>query len=167
MLSRSEACGKDGGEVKLYNCTCDIDLRKASENEMHYPNLKKYGFSERFEQEASFYEGLYPSRISEQHRYIYKVISEDGELQAEVSGKLHYAAEGTMDFPAVGDWVMIDRTDSRSGNAIIHNVLERKSVFVRQMAGTSGSVGGASSLSRFRLPNQHRRRYEPQSFPEN
>ena len=29
---------------------------------------------------------------------------EDGELQAEVSGKLQYAAECTMDFPAVGDW---------------------------------------------------------------
>ena len=97
---------------------------------MQYMNLKKYGFSERFEQEASFYEGLYPSRISEQHRYIYKVISEDGELQAEVSGKLHYAAEGTMDFPAVGDWVMIDRMDGNSGNAVIRNKRKKNRIWI-------------------------------------
>ena len=131
---------EDGGKVKLYNCTCNINLKKASENEMHYPNLKKYGFSERFEQEASFYEGLYPSRISEQHHYIYKVISEEGELQAEVSGKLHYAAGGTMDFPAVGDWVMIDRADKNSGNAVIRNILKRKSYFARRAAGTKEDV---------------------------
>lgn len=109
---------------------CNIDLRKASENGMQYTNLKKYGLTERFEEEASFYEGLYPE-VSEQHHYIYKVISEEGELQASVSGKLHYAAEGTMDFPAVGDWVMIDRIDGKSGNAVIRNILRRKA-FLRE-----------------------------------
>lgn len=107
---------------------------------MQYPNLKKYGFTERFEQEASVYEGLYPARVSEQHHYIYKVISEKGELQAEVSGKLHYAAEGTMDFPAVGDWVMIDRMDGNSGSAVIRNILKRKSFFARRAAGTKEDV---------------------------
>ena len=107
---------------------------------MQYTNLKKYGFNERFEQEASFYEGLYPARVSEQHHYIYKVVSEKGELQAEVSGKLHYAAEGTMDFPAVGDWVMIDRMDGNSGNAVIRNILRRKSFFARRAAGTKEDV---------------------------
>ena len=107
---------------------------------MQYRNLKKYGFTERFEQEASFYEGLHPARVSEQHHNIYKVISEEGELRAEVSGKLHYAAEGTMDFPAVGDWVMIDRTDENSGNAVIRNILKRKSYFARKAAGTKEDV---------------------------
>ena len=119
---------------------CNIDLRKASENGMQYTNLKKYGLTERFEEEASFYEGLYPARVSEQHHYIYKVISEEGELQASVSGKLHYAAEGTMDFPAVGDWVMIDRIDGKSGNAVIRNILRRKSFFARRAAGTKEDV---------------------------
>ena len=107
---------------------------------MQYTNLKKYGLTERFEEEASFYEGLYPARVSEQHHYIYKVISEEGELQASVSGKLHYAAEGTMDFPAVGDWVMIDRIDGKSGNAVIRNILRRKSFFARRAAGTKEDV---------------------------
>ncbi|MCP1224124.1 ribosome small subunit-dependent GTPase A [Sebaldella sp. S0638] len=102
-----------------------------------YLNLKKYGLSDRFEQEASLYRNLFPARITEQHRDLYKVMCEHGELIAGISGNLAYHAEDLMSFPAVGDWVMIDRTDSASGNAVIKNILGRKSVFVRQTAGTS------------------------------
>ena len=102
-----------------------------------YLNLKKYGLSDRFEQEASLYNNLFPARIIEQHRDLYKVVCEHGELMAGISGKLAYHAEDQMSFPAVGDWVMIDRTDNNSGNAVIKNILGRKSVFVRQTAGTS------------------------------
>ncbi len=94
---------------------------------MQYINLKKYGFTERFEQEASFYEGLYPARVSEQHHYLYKVISEEGEFRQAYRASSIMPAEGTMDFPAVGDWVMIDRVDGNSGNAVIRNILRRKS----------------------------------------
>ena len=102
-----------------------------------YLNLKKYGLSDRFEQEASLYKNLFPARVTEQHRDLYKVICEHGELIAGISGRLAYHAEDQMSFPAVGDWVMIDRTDNNSGNAVIKNILSRKSVFVRQTAGTS------------------------------
>ncbi len=107
---------------------------------MDYTNLKNYGLSGGFEQEAALYEGLYLARVVEQHRDLYKVIGEQGEIQAKVSGKLLYAADGTMDFPAVGDWVMIDRMDGTAGNAIINHILTRKSVFVRKAAGTSNAA---------------------------
>ncbi len=109
-------------------------------------NLKNYGLSERFEREATMYDGLFIARVSEQHRELYKVISEYGELDASVSGKFAYNAEGQTAFPAVGDWVMIDRTDGRTGNAIIHHILCRKSVLARQAAGTekSGQVIAAN-----------------------
>lgn len=103
-------------------------------------NLKDYGLIPRFEQEATMYEGLYIARVTEQHRELYKVISENGELNAEVSGKFVYNAYDNSDFPAVGDWVMIDRTDDGKGNAIIHQVLRRKSVFERKAAGTSNTI---------------------------
>ncbi len=45
-----------------------------------------------------------------------------------------------MDFPAVGDWVMIDRADKNSGNAVIRNILKRKSYFARRAAGTKEDV---------------------------
>jgi ribosome small subunit-dependent GTPase A len=107
---------------------------------MKYNNLIKYGLNDRFSQEATLYDGLYLARIAEQHRDLYKVVCEEGELQAEISGSLLYRAYDSTDFPAVGDWVMIDRTDDQSGNGIIHQVLRRKSVFERKAAGTSNSV---------------------------
>lgn len=104
---------------------------------MNYINLVKYGLTPRFEQEASLYEDMFLARVSEQHRDLYIVIGESGEMQAAVSGKLAFNARSVSDFPAVGDWVMVDRPDDSSGNAVIHNVLSRKSVFERKAAGTA------------------------------
>jgi ribosome biogenesis GTPase len=104
---------------------------------MMYSALNEYGLTERFEQEAILYEGLFLARVSQQHRGLYKVIAEAGELNAVVSGKLVYQADGQLGFPAVGDFVMIDRQGSDTGNAVIHHVLQRKSVFTRKAAGTA------------------------------
>ena len=100
-------------------------------------NLQRYGLTDRFEQEATMYEGLFLARVSVQHRDLYEVVGERGELCASVTGKLAYHAGNVVDFPAVGDWVMIDREDCGSGNAVIHHILRRKSVFTRQAAGTA------------------------------
>lgn len=98
--------------------------------------LKKYGLNDRFEQEATLHEGLHLARVLEQHRDLYKVICEQGQLYAGISGKLHHKAEDSLSLPGVGDWVMIDRTDGSSGNAIIHAIISRTSVFARLAAGT-------------------------------
>ena len=107
---------------------------------MNYVNLIKYGLTTYFQQEATLYNGMFLARVSEQHRDLYKVICENGEIQASVSGKLAYNASDTTNFPAVGDWVIIDRTNSSMGNAVIHHVLHRKSVFQRKAPGTSNTV---------------------------
>lgn len=99
-------------------------------------NLNNYGRTERFEEEAALYDGLYIARVTAQHRALYRVVGECGELDASVSGKLLYETDDQTAFPAVGDWVMIDRTDGGGGNAIIHHILHRKSVLTRQSAGT-------------------------------
>ncbi|MDD4402070.1 MAG: ribosome small subunit-dependent GTPase A [Desulfitobacteriaceae bacterium] len=98
-------------------------------------NLQKYGLDYYFVNESAIYVNLFIARVSEQHREQYKVITEYGELSAVVSGKLAYHADGKADFPAVGDWVMIDRIENNSGNAIIHHILSRKSRFTRKVAG--------------------------------
>ncbi|MDD4564348.1 MAG: ribosome small subunit-dependent GTPase A [Eubacteriales bacterium] len=107
---------------------------------MEYNNLIKYGLSDRFAQEATLYDGLFLARIIEQHRDLYKAVCEDGELHAGVSGNFIYRANDNSDFPAVGDWVMIDRRDDSAGNAVIHHILQRKSVFDRRAAGTANGV---------------------------
>jgi ribosome biogenesis GTPase len=109
----------------------------ALKNEAIYPNLTKYGFTEPFIQEAAACAGLFPARVTEQHRDMYRVVSENGELGAAVSGKLRLNAADPAGFPAVGDFVLIDRQDSAAGDAVIHSILSRRSVFARKAAGTA------------------------------
>jgi ribosome biogenesis GTPase len=107
---------------------------------MEYKNLIKYGLTDRFAQEATLYDSLYLARVTEQRRDLYKVVCENGELQAGVSGKFIYRANDNSDFPAVGDWVMIDRMDDSLGNGVIHHILQRKSLFERRAAGTGNNI---------------------------
>jgi len=104
---------------------------------MEYNNLNQYGLTPRFAQEAAQYEGLFLARVTEQHREIYTVAGENGEMPASVSGRFAYGAAGSADFPAVGDWVMLDRPDGSAGGAVIHRVLPRQSAFLRKAAGTA------------------------------
>lgn len=100
-------------------------------------NLYDIGLSERTLQEATLYEGnLHLARVSAQHKDMYKVITERGEIHAEISGKLSFMASSKTAYPAVGDWVLVDRNEEESGNAIIHQILTRKSCFERKAAGT-------------------------------
>jgi ribosome biogenesis GTPase len=101
-----------------------------------YPTLTKYGFARPFFQESLQYSDLFPARVTQQHRNLYKIMCKTGELYAVLSGKFAYHAEGQLSFPAVGDFVMIDRQDADSGNAVIHHILRRKSIFTRKAAGT-------------------------------
>lgn len=99
--------------------------------------MSKLGFTDRFAAESILYTGLYVGRVFSQSKDLYKVLCENSELLAEVSGKLRFEAKTLSDFPAVGDFVMLDREVSANGNAIIHHVLSRKSVFIRKAAGRS------------------------------
>lgn len=102
--------------------------------------LINLGFSERFLQESKLYEGLFLGRVVAQYKDLYKVATEKSEILSEISGKLRYSSDELSDYPAVGDFVMIDREDELHGNAIIHKILTRRSIFVRRAAGTSHDV---------------------------
>ncbi len=102
--------------------------------------LLDLGFSERFIQEATLYPELFLGRVVAQYKDLYKVATVKCELLAEISGKFRYSSNKMSDYPAVGDFVMIDREDEFHGNAIIHHILTRKSAFVRRAAGTSHDV---------------------------
>ncbi len=99
--------------------------------------LTNLGFSERFIQEATLYKGLFLGRVVSQAKDLYRVATENAEVIAEISGKLRYSCDELSDYPAVGDFVMLDREDGLHGNAIIQHILTRKSVFFRRAAGTS------------------------------
>lgn len=98
-------------------------------------DMNQYGLNDRFVSEAAEFNGLHIGRIVLQEKGIYRVVCENGEMIAEISGKLRYEAKSPSDFPGVGDFVMLDRDNNENGNAIIHHMLNRKSVFVRKAAG--------------------------------
>lgn len=102
-------------------------------------NLQALGFSAKFAEEAASL-GCFPvGRVSAQYKELYRVITETGEVLAEVSGRLRFNAAALSDFPAVGDFVLLDRTDTVEGRSIIHHVLRRKSAFIRKAAGTGNA----------------------------
>src|SRR4029078_4900831 len=96
-------------------------------------------FAEAFE--AFRGEGVEPARVSLEHTHIYRVIAASGEHLARVAGRLRHAAEGRgerarvtgrprhpaegrADFPAVGDWVVLERPPA-GGEARIRAILPR------------------------------------------
>lgn len=95
------------------------------------------GFSDSLYLEAAIHPDLFLGRIIAQYKDLYRVATQENEILAEVSGKLRFSSDDSLDFPAVGDFVLLDRKDTLHGNAIISQVLKRKSLFVRRAAGTA------------------------------
>lgn len=99
-----------------------------------YIDMKKYGLSDRFVNLSKGFEGLTVARILSQEKGLYRTVTAKGEKLAEVFGEFCYNAFSPPDFPAVGDFIMVDWNEN-GGNAIIHHVLPRKSCFIRKATG--------------------------------
>ena len=84
---------------------------------------------------ASQYPELMTGRITLQEKGVYRIRTSLGEQNALVSGKFQFDAQAVSDYPVVGDYVMVNCADPDT--VIIHQVLPRKSLFVRKAAGTS------------------------------
>ena len=107
--------------------------------------LLRYGASEHYFAEAALYPTLFPARVISQYKDLYKLVTEDGECLAEMSGKFRYEAAERSEYPAVGDFVMADRTEGSAGHAMIHRVLTRKSFFARVAAGAEHQTQGIAA----------------------
>ena len=78
-------------------------------------------------------QGLVPGRVVKQARDLAVVVTDEGETQAEVSGRFRRAVVDAAGFPAVGDWVALRLVPD--GRSVIEAVLPRRSLFARQAAG--------------------------------
>jgi len=76
--------------------------------------------------------GLLLGRVSVVHGERYRLYTARGEMEAETIGALLYRAEPSA-WPAVGDWVAAQEVGP--GEAMIHAVLPRRTVFSRRAAG--------------------------------
>lgn len=99
--------------------------------------LTTFGWSEYFEAQFQPYNAsdFKAARVALESKDIYRVYTEDGELTAEITGKMRHDAAHHKDLPAVGDWVVI-RPRPEGSTAMIHAVLPRRTAFTRKVAGS-------------------------------
>lgn len=100
-------------------------------------NLKKYGLEEFCKNKNDKYENTNIGRVISQAEGIYKVVTNETEMLAVITGRMRYKTQNITDYPAVGDFVVLDRNNDEKGNARILKILPRKSQFVRMSSGTS------------------------------
>ncbi len=73
------------------------------------------------------------ARIISEYKGAYKVKNEDGEFLARVTGKHMFDALSREDFPAVGDFVIIEELPE--AQAVIREILPRKTIMKRKSVG--------------------------------
>jgi ribosome biogenesis GTPase / thiamine phosphate phosphatase len=82
---------------------------------------------------------LLPARVVDERRERWRVVLEEGEALAELSGRLRHEAFDAAARPAVGDFVAV-ATRPSEGRATIHAVLPRRSVLARKEAGRGSAA---------------------------
>lgn len=98
----------------------------------------EWGWSPTWEQAFAPYrkQNYIPGRVTSEHKKMYTVQTENGELLAEVTGKFRFEAGEREDYPAVGDWLAVTPREG-DGRASIHAILPRFSKFSRKAAGAT------------------------------
>jgi ribosome biogenesis GTPase len=98
--------------------------------------LEDLGFSDWFQEKSRESQRLEYSlvRVIAVNKDNFTIRNEEKELPAEVTGKLMYGAESSLDMPTVGDWVYVQYFNENT-LAIIHEIFPRKSLLKRKVAG--------------------------------
>lgn len=96
--------------------------------------LKAYGYDAHFERAFAVLgrPELQPARVVEVQRGMVRLIARDGEIRAEIAGRL-LIADGDQ-APAVGDWVAVQIPEG-GASPVMQHVLERRGKISRKLAG--------------------------------
>ncbi len=108
-------------------------------------DFRKIGLKKDQMEEFASYDNMFLGRVSMQNRNLYKVNTDKDEVLASVSGKFIYETLNDNDYPCVGDFVVLDRNENTSGNAIIYKVLKRNTIIKR--LGVGSEVGLVQNIA--------------------
>ena len=79
------------------------------------------------------------ARVISEYKGAYKVKNDNGEFLAKVTGKRMFDASSREDYPAVGDWVVIEELEGSSlpagRQAVIKEILPRRTIIKRKQIG--------------------------------
>jgi ribosome biogenesis GTPase / thiamine phosphate phosphatase len=78
--------------------------------------------------------GLEPGRVAVEDKHYYVIVTRQGELTGQVSGKMLHQARTPAELPKVGDWVAVSPLAGEA-KAVIHHVLERRTRLSRKVPG--------------------------------
>jgi len=103
--------------------------------------LEKYGWQDRYKDELELMKQASKEdvtigvdwvvgRVIAEYNKVYRVITEDGEIMAEVTGKYVFQQQSQNTYPAVGDWVVMTLEKDKG---MIQKTLSRQTKFSRKM----------------------------------
>ncbi len=100
--------------------------------------LIELGWNEFFQAQRNQFDDneLVAARVSLQQKKQYRVLTEAGEYDALILGKLRHKAESMADFPVIGDWVLVKVNPD--DKAIIHYILPRRTKISRDTTTRKG-----------------------------
>jgi ribosome biogenesis GTPase len=108
--------------------------------ELILKTIKQYGWNDNWETKwneqifSDKREKMIAGRVILEHKHMYRVVTDQGEWLATLSGNFKHNANQRRDFPAVGDWIGIEQMPGEE-KGIIHSILPRSSLFSRKVAG--------------------------------
>ncbi len=104
--------------------------------------LNLFGWNSFYNEQNSIQDlkSLVPARVICEERNLYRLqLGLEKNLWATISGKLQFSASSRADYPAVGDWVMVE-VDDNSNRGVIHKICPRKSIIYRKQVGSSSDM---------------------------
>jgi len=99
-------------------------------------NLKYLGFTTWFEEKSDPQKlnDYQLARVLAVNKDNFLIKNENVETLAELTGKMLFQVDSSLDFPAVGDWVYAQFFDDETFG-VIHDILPRKSILKRKTSG--------------------------------
>ncbi|MCK5106018.1 MAG: ribosome small subunit-dependent GTPase A [Elusimicrobiales bacterium] len=108
--------------------------------------LEDLGYSDFFrnKKESDSNDSLIPARIIAEHKGEYILKNEVSEFSAKITGKMMFTASSREEYPAVGDWVLINIINK--SQAVIYEILPRRATLKRKAVGSSDAQTIASNI---------------------
>ena len=104
-------------------------------NQLNIESLEKIGFTTWFLDHLSSEPIDFEiARVTTVHKESYIVTNGAWETRAEITGKLMFSSESSLDFPTVGDFCYV-QFFGKNSTSIIHEVLSRRSILKRKTPG--------------------------------
>ncbi|MCL2646514.1 MAG: ribosome small subunit-dependent GTPase A [Phycisphaerales bacterium] len=89
------------------------------------------------------------ARVVQEHKEAYLVRTIHGNIWAEITGKMRHTSTVRLDFPAVGDWVILRGLEHADGGGPVHitRILPRRTILSRRLETGKGGGGDQHVLA--------------------